>query len=133
MEKKRKAIRLVGEEKAGGEGPELVEQPVMVEQHAPIAEAAQPMAPRPGRCRRYARRRVAERLPEIADKFLDEAQEGSCAHLKVMMQLGGLDVREPPKPAKRRGKGTAGRLLEEWRNGYADTGGDATDGTSGGE
>jgi hypothetical protein len=64
---------------------------------------------------------------------LDEAQEGSCAHLKVMMQLGGLDVREPPKPAKRKGKGTAERLLEEWRKGSADTGGDATDGTSGGE
>ena len=85
----------------------------------PVPEVAQ-VAPRPDRCRSYARKRLAAALPKIADAFVEEAKKGSSTHLKTLMQLGGLDGREVAKPAKRKGKGTAGRLLEEWRKGSAE-------------
>jgi hypothetical protein len=72
-------------------------------------------APRPKFCRTYAKKRVAEALPAIAERFVEEAKKGSIQHAKVLIRLSGLDGKDVPKPAKRRGKSLAGRLLEELR------------------
>jgi hypothetical protein len=71
-------------------------------------------APRPKYCRTFTRKRVAEVLPEIVERFSEEAKKGSIQHAKVLMKLGGLDQRDAPrKPAKRRGKSLIGLLRED--------------------
>jgi hypothetical protein len=70
---------------------------------------------RPRFCRTYAKRKVAEALPLIAEVFVEEAKRGSIPHAKVLMQLSGLDVKENPKNARPRGKSLAGELLKELR------------------
>ena len=75
--------------------------------------AEKKMAVRPKACRTYTRRRVAEALPEIIEKFVAEAKAGSCAHVKMLSTLSGLDKGDvAPKVAKRR-KSVAGMLLEQ--------------------
>lgn len=70
-------------------------------------------APRPKYCRTYTRKRVAEALPVIVEKFIEEAKKGSVPHAKALANLGGLDKGDVvPKMRKRRGKGMAGLLLE---------------------
>jgi len=71
-------------------------------------------APQPRFCRTFTRKRVAEVLPEIVERFSEEAKKGSIQHAKVLMKLGGLDQRDPaPKVKKRRGRSVVGELLEE--------------------
>ncbi len=72
-------------------------------------------APRAKHCRTYTKKRVAEALPAIAERFVEEAKKGSIQHAKVLIRLSGLDAKDVPKQAKRRGKSLAGRLLEELR------------------
>ncbi len=67
---------------------------------------------RPGSCRTFTRARVAEALPEILERFVDEAKKGSVAHTKLLTSLGGLDKAEMPKAKKRRGKSMVALLLE---------------------
>jgi hypothetical protein len=55
---------------------------------------------------------VAEALPDIVGKFVEEAKKGSIAHAKMLANLGGLDKGEIPERKKRRGKSVVGRLLE---------------------
>jgi hypothetical protein len=100
MERKRVAGRFVAEE-AEGEGG--------------ATKRVRVAAPRPKFCKTFARKRLAEALPEIAEKFVEEAKKGSIQHAKVLMKLGGLEGRDMPKPAKRRGKSSAARWLEELR------------------
>jgi hypothetical protein len=69
-------------------------------------------APRPKFCRSFARSRVAAALPEIVDRFVEEAKKGSIAHTKMLANLGGLDKGEIPERKGRRGKSVVGRLLE---------------------
>ncbi len=69
-------------------------------------------APRPKYCRTYARKRVAEALPEIVDAFAEEAKKGSVAHMKMLANLGGLDKGETPAVKRRRGKSVVRRLLD---------------------
>jgi hypothetical protein len=69
----------------------------------------------PENCRSFAKRRVAEALPLIAEKFVEEAKKGSIQHAKVLMQLSGLDVKENPKHVRPKGKSLAGELLEALR------------------
>lgn len=72
-------------------------------------------APRPRHCRTFARARFAEALPEIADTLLEQARKGSVAHLKLLVQLSGLDRGDlVPKAAKRRGKSLEAILMDEW-------------------
>ncbi len=103
MVKKRVAGRFVRDESADGE-----REPSEVKaKKAPMA------APRPKYCRTYTRKRVAEALPDIVEKFVEEAKKGSVAHAKALANLGGLDKGDVvPKVTKRRGKGVAGLLLE---------------------
>ena len=68
--------------------------------------------PRPRYCRTYARKRVAEALPAIVEKFAEEAKKGSVAHMKMLANLGGLDKGELPVVKKRRGKSVVRRLLD---------------------
>jgi hypothetical protein len=68
--------------------------------------------PRPGSCRTFTRAKVAEALPEIVDRFVEEAKKGSIAHAKLLTNLGGLDKGEMPERKKRRGKSAVGKLLE---------------------
>ena len=96
MERMRVAGRFVRQEAEGAEG-----------------ETKRVRAPRPKFCRTFTRNRLAEALPEITERFVEEAKKGSIQHAKVLMRLGGLEGKDMPKPAKRRGKSFAGRLLEE--------------------
>jgi hypothetical protein len=70
-------------------------------------------APRPMLCRTFTRARVAEALPEIVERFVEEAKKGSIAHAKMLTNLGGLDKGEAPQEKKRRGKSVVGLLLED--------------------
>ena len=70
-------------------------------------------SPRPKQCRTFTRARLAEALPEIVQKFVDEARNGSVSHAKALASLGGLDKEEAPVPKKRRGKTVVGMLLEK--------------------
>jgi hypothetical protein len=74
-------------------------------------------APRPKYCRTFTRARVAEALPDIVDRFTEEAKKGSIVHAKVLMKIGGLDTGDVvPKVAKRRGKSLADLLMENFRD-----------------
>jgi hypothetical protein len=70
-------------------------------------------APRPKHCRTFTRAKVAEALPEIVDRFVEEAKKGSIAHAKMLTTLGGLDKSEAPPEKKRRGKSAVGKLIEK--------------------
>jgi len=70
-------------------------------------------APRPKHCRTFTRAKVAEALPEIVDRFVEEAKKGSIAHAKMLTTLGGLDKVEAPSEKKRRGKSAVGKLIEK--------------------
>jgi hypothetical protein len=71
--------------------------------------------PKPRYCRTFARKRVAEALPAIVEKFAEEAKKGSIQHMKILTKLGGLDQGEMPKPRKRRPKSIMAKLLEDLR------------------
>ena len=71
--------------------------------------------PRPRYCRTYARKRVAEALPAIVEKFAEEAKKGSIQHMKILTKLGGLDQGETPVAKKRRPKSIMAKLLEDFR------------------
>jgi hypothetical protein len=70
-------------------------------------------APRPKSCRTFTRAQVAEALPEIVERFVQEAKKGSIAHAKMLTNLGGLDKSDAPQEKKRRGKSVVGLLLED--------------------
>src|SRR5260370_11045569 len=70
-------------------------------------------ARRPKHCRTFTRAKVAEALPEIVDRFVEEAKKGSIAHAKMLTALGGLDKAETPEVKKRRGKSAVGKLIEK--------------------
>jgi hypothetical protein len=70
-------------------------------------------SPRPRHCRTFTRARVAEALPEIVDRFVEEAKKGSIAHAKLLTTLGGLDKGEAVEGKKRRGKSSVGKLIEK--------------------
>lgn len=84
-------------------------------------ERASTRAPRPTQCRDFARRRVAEALPEIVDRFVKEAKLGSIAHAKALVGLSGLDRAEvAPKDSSgsgRRHQSLAARLLRDLKRG----------------
>ena len=69
--------------------------------------------PRPGRCRRYVRVRMAEALPGIVTALVKEAEAGSVAHTKLLISLSGIDQEPVAQPKARRTKGVVGRLLDE--------------------
>ncbi len=101
MERKRVAGRFVRESLDGDGGVQLGENKSVGG------------APRPKHCRTFTRAKVAEALPEIVDRFVEEAKKGSIAHAKMLTTLGGLDKIEAPVEKKRRGKSAVGKLIEK--------------------
>src|ERR1700677_2169415 len=101
MERKRVAGRFVRQGLGGDGGARVEEKKVAVG------------APRPKYCRTFTRARVAEALPEIVERFVEEAKKGSIAHAKMLTNLGGLDKGEGPQEKKRRGKSVVRLLLDD--------------------
>jgi hypothetical protein len=86
-------------------------------------------AVRPRACRTFARKQVAAVLPRIVEKFAQEAMQGSVAHAKALMTLGGLDRGEvEPEVKRRRGKSLARLLMERLEKSSAELGEGAKDG-----
>ena len=83
-------------------------------------------APRPANCRKFARARFAQQLPDIMDKLTKEALAGSVPHLKVLLELTGLDKAEPPHAVQRKEKSLEAILLEQWRKDEEDEAARAT-------
>jgi acetyl-CoA carboxylase alpha subunit len=74
-----------------------------------------PAAPRSRYCRTYTRNRVAEALPDIVEKFVEQAKLGSVPHAKALAALGGLDKGDViPAVVRRRGKSLGRQLMEEF-------------------
>ena len=46
-----------------------------------------------------ARKRIIEAMPELAELMLEKAKEGSVAHLKLALELGGVEKRPLKSPA----------------------------------
>jgi hypothetical protein len=103
MERKRVKGRFVREGLDGSLGAKL----------ATVETAPSVAAPKPMCCRSYTRARMAEALPEIVTKFVEEAKKGSIPHAKLLSNLGGLDKGEIPAPKKRRGKSAVRLLMEK--------------------
>lgn len=61
-----------------------------------------PRAPRPSKVQNYTRARVAEALPEIVGRFVQEAKKGSIPHTKLLTSLGGLDGEQTPQQTRRK-------------------------------
>jgi hypothetical protein len=101
MERKRVAGRFIREGLDGDGGAQ------------PIEKKGLGGAPRPKHCRTFTRAKVAEALPEIVDRFVEEAKKGSIAHAKMLTTLGGLDKNETPEVKKRRGKSAVAKLIEK--------------------
>jgi hypothetical protein len=107
MERKRVRGRFVREGLDGSVGA----KPATEEAAAKPVETA--AAPKPPHCRSYTRARMAEALPEIVKKFVEEAKKGSIPHAKMLSSLGGLDKGEVSTPKKRRGKSAVRVLMEK--------------------
>jgi hypothetical protein len=74
-----------------------------------------PDPPRPRYCRTFTRKRVAEALPEIVEKFVEQAKQGSVPHARALAALGGLDKGDVvPQVVRRRGKSLGRQLMEEF-------------------
>ena len=101
MERKRVAGRFVRESVDGDGGAQTV------------GRKDRGGAPRPRHCRTFTRAKVAEALPEIVERFVEEAKKGSIAHTKMLTALGGLDKGEARAVKKRRGKSAVGKLIEK--------------------
>jgi hypothetical protein len=80
-------------------------------------------APRPADCRTYTRAKVAEALPEIVDRLVEEAKQGSIAHVKLLASLGGLNRAEMPMERKRAGRSMVALLMERLSEMPEDTAG----------
>lgn len=69
---------------------------------------------RPKQCRKYAQRRIAEAFPEIVERFLLEAKQGSVPHAKALAALSGLDrVESPPVNVQTKNRGVRRNSLTE--------------------
>ncbi len=66
---------------------------------------------------------MAEALPEIVDRFVREAKQGSIAHAKALAALSGLDQMEAPsgsagvKARARRRRSLTEMLMQELKRG----------------
>jgi hypothetical protein len=72
-------------------------------------------APRPEDCRLYTIACLAADLPDVMKTLLEHAKRGSVGHLKLLVQITGVDqqpgLREPAKP---REKNLEEILMEQW-------------------
>jgi len=63
---------------------------------------------RPRQCHKYLQNTLASEFKTIVAGFISEAHKGSCAHMKLAVEL-----LEPPTSDANRRKGSVQRLLEE--------------------
>ena len=56
-------------------------------------------APDPQGCRTFVRGRLAEAMPDITAVLVAKARRGSLQHMKLLMQLSGLDKDELAEPS----------------------------------
>ena len=59
----------------------------------------------------YVRRQLADALPDIVEKLVQEARTGSIPHAKILFVLSGIDKRDVPQA--RRSESLAALLLKE--------------------
>jgi hypothetical protein len=71
--------------------------------------------PRQASCRKLAKASFTEQLPAIIEALTFEAKGGSVSHLKVLLQLAGLDKPKASSAGKRKGKSLEAILREQWR------------------
>lgn len=93
-----------------------------VEAETPLKSEAKRRSMRPKQCRDFTRRRMAEALPEIVDRFIREAKLGSIPHAKALAALSGFDKAELPTQnagARRRRPGLTEMLMQELKRGRA--------------
>ena len=86
-------------------GEALVESGVVLRANGD-ERAKKPLKPR--QCHKYLQETLAGKFQDIVAGFLQEAEKGGCAHMKLAVEL-----LESSKPAPREKKGTAQRWLEE--------------------
>ena len=74
-----------------------------------MAESAEPQEKplRPRQCHKYLQKTLASKFTTIVSGFIEEAQKGGCAHMKLAVEL------LQPIESESRRKGSAQRLLEE--------------------
>ena len=63
------------------------------------------------------RKRLMEAIPSIVNTLLEKAETGSVPHMKLLLELSGLDKgRLAPRQEERREKTLEEILMEQWRN-----------------
>jgi hypothetical protein len=67
---------------------------------------------KPKNCRTYTRTKVEEALPDIVERFVEEAKKGSVPHTKILTNLSGLDKAGSPQAKRRRGPSVVRQLLD---------------------
>ena len=79
----------------------------------PAPTRGRPRSLQPKHCQSYVRKRVAQALPEILEKFIEEAKKGSIPHVKILIALSDLSRGNAAEsPPQRRGS-LAAVLLKE--------------------
>ena len=81
---------------------------LMAENEASREKPLQEKVLRPRQCHKYLQKTLAKEFREIVNGFIGEAQKGSCAHMKLAVEL-----LEPVKDDGRRRKGSVQMLLEQ--------------------
>lgn len=76
-----------------------------------IPEPEKPL--RPAQCRAFMRRHLAESFPRIVEGFVNQAETGSCMHVKLASEL--LDSKRKVSGAARSRKDSARDVLRAWR------------------
>lgn len=60
-------------------------------------------------CRGYLHKTLQNEFKEIVDGFVNQAKQGSCAHMKLTAEL----LEQADMERQQQGKGSAQRLMEE--------------------
>jgi hypothetical protein len=80
----------------------------MAEGQEPREKSPQEKPLRPRQCHKYLQKTLARDFKTIVNGFISEAEKGSCAHMKLAVEL-----LEPVKADGRTRKGSVQMLLEQ--------------------
>ena len=75
-----------------------------------VPEPEKPL--RPAQCRAFMRKHLAGAFPKIVEGFVNQAETGSCMHVKLASEL--LDSKRKASGAGSR-KNSAREVLREWK------------------
>ena len=74
----------------------------------------QPETPlRPAQCRAFMRKHLASAFPKIVEGFVNQAETGSCMHVKLASEL--LDSKRSAGTSVSGRKNSAREVLKAWR------------------